>query len=67
MFITHTDHPIKLECVIRISPRYSIKIFQMRVLKAVSEDFQINIFLIFSDTNVHINIRKIKNCANAFS
>lgn len=67
MFIIHTDEPIKLECGIRISPGYSIKVFQMRVLEAVSEDFQINIFLTFSDTDVYINIRKIKICANGFS
>lgn len=49
MFITHTDDPIKLEYGIRISPGYSIKVFQMRVLEAVSEDFQRTIFLFFSD------------------
>lgn len=60
MFIIHIDDHIKLEYGIRISLGYSIKVFQMRVLEAVLEDFQRNIFLIFVDTNVYINIRKIK-------
>lgn len=53
MFVKHIDGPIKLECGIRISPGYSIKVFQMRVQEAISEDFQRNIFLIFSYKCVH--------------
>lgn len=67
MFLIHTDGPIKLEYGLRISPGYSTKVFQMRVLETVLEDFQRNIVLIFTDTNVYINIRKIKNCTSAFS
>lgn len=47
MFRIHTAEPIKLECGIRISPRYSIKGFQRRVLEAVSEDFSKKYFLNF--------------------